>query len=343
MKILEIKNNQSDKLNILSYNYDEKQYFSQETVSQSFHAKDRINKLLIEINDNEYEILLSNFINNEKYMAQEDEFINEDTKIKNLITLEISDAKNDKQLFLQFNDNLKNEKHIPEELLGFVYKLIHKAEIYGIGVHYHKHINKEDEWGNIIPNKEKRTVASWNHFDNFILDNERINFLNYMAAVNDNDQEKANQILKSVDIDIKQKIDSLIKEYENNDELIFEEKEDLGLNPYEEHDSHKYNDTILKLQDKSSEIEKELIKITCVEALSIYKRNSIFSHEDFLNKDILENINDFGFLKASERFKGMKDFFKLQFDLKNIPEEFKNIIKTKQKINNTVKRKNKLK
>tara|TARA_B100000700_G_scaffold68939_1_gene76364 strand:+ start:37939 stop:38970 length:1032 start_codon:yes stop_codon:yes gene_type:complete len=343
MKISEIKNNQSDKLNILSYNYDKKQYFSQETVSQSFHATDKINKLLIEINGNEYEILLSNFINNQKYMAQEDEFINETNQVKYLTTLEISDVKNDKQLFIQFNDNLNNEKHIPEELLNFVEQLIQKSEDYGIGLNYHKHINKEDEWGNIIPNKEKNTIASWNRFDNFILDNERIDFLNYMAALNESNHKESDQILKNVDINIEQKINQLIEEYKTNEELIFEEKENIGLNPYEEYEDNKYNETILNLKDKSSQIEKKLFKITCVEALSMYKRNSIFSHEYFLNKDIFENINDFGFLNASDRFKGMRDFLKLQTELKDIPEEFENIIKTEQKINNTAKRKNKLK
>lgn len=193
----------NESIKIISYNYEKYKGFSMETAVDTLMGVYNEHKLLVEIEDEKYEVILKNTYETLNYENMEDEYVtNEavyaDKEVLNIRKLDKNNPYRIPELVLTLeNDRLNKKSNFDEEVDSFIKKLIKSAENLGIGINYNDHRNTEDDYARTYTDKknEEPFVIIENLI--FIKENEKEIFKEYIKITDINEEENFINNLKN--------------------------------------------------------------------------------------------------------------------------------------------------
>lgn len=300
-------------INIISYNYEESNGFSQETAVESHRGEYKTHKFVITVENQYYEILFKNKHVTSNYSAMEDVFINTTDTItdKDLLIIKKIDVKDKhdfEKLLSNFkdrydfepllsieNNRLNNNNQIDNQIQNFINKLIESANSLGVGVYYREHYNKEDDFCNTYPNMNHTGVSTVSDNVLFINDNE-IDYFNQYLLITDQDEsltfiENLEKKIKEESLNLEKKIKeealivsnkklTIIQQYTNYENKIEQLLNHINTQPK----SIGFTIEEITFEIKQTEDEIKLLK----EKISLYDKIDEPYDEEYI---ILEKYN----------------------------------------------------
>lgn len=193
---------EKNSLDIISYNYEESFGFSQETAVESESGEYKEHKFVIQFNDEKYEILFKNSLVESRYVAMEEELIDETSTIKDndmFIINKINENNSQVDNLLKVENNrLTNKTEINPELQSFITLLIETANNLGIGVNYNAHYNSSDDANNTYPDRNNNAFF-YTYYESLFLDNSELDLFNQYMSIDNKEQET--QFLENLNLE----------------------------------------------------------------------------------------------------------------------------------------------
>lgn len=165
-KEVEYLNNHNLEISVLSYNIDVRNGSEPEYPGMTYIYDTKEEKFLIGINNNNYEIIVGEYKLTEHYQAKEEDWVDTKDVKKHRLTITIENNRTKEKETYEEN-LLNNNESIPKVIKDFINNIKEKALLNNIGLTYLSHINRENDNGDIYPNRGMSYHRLLDEYDNW--------------------------------------------------------------------------------------------------------------------------------------------------------------------------------